>query len=64
MTVLRIDYSVPVTIDFCSRSCTLGGKHDGYPSFVAFVQSEKVYDNYVSLRAKSPACLRLKITHL
>ena len=40
----KIDYDVPVTIDFCSHTGTLGGKHDGYPSYMAFVNGKKVYD--------------------
>ena len=41
---MRIDYDVPVTVNFCSRTGTVGGSHDGYPSHMVFVKGNKVYD--------------------
>jgi hypothetical protein len=40
---LRIDYNMTVTLNWCTRKGRLQGKHDGYPSYLLFVDSSWIY---------------------
>jgi hypothetical protein len=41
---MAIDYDVTVSVDFSNRTGTITGAHDGYPSYMVFVNVPKVYD--------------------
>ena len=41
---LIIDYSVDVHLDFCARTGSISGAHDGFSSYVITVKGRKVYD--------------------
>ena len=41
---LVIDYAISVQLNFCSRTGSVSGAHDGFPSYVVFVKGKKVYD--------------------
>jgi hypothetical protein len=40
---LRIHYNITVTLNWCTRTGRLQGKHDGYPSYFLFLDSSWIY---------------------